>query len=312
MNDLVENPHQYLDYLCRICGYKLGEKGNREVKAYIKRLSNCYGEMSRSLAVQVPTKFCDTCYRFMTNYETRGYGSTGRENINWVSHNDENCETCSWIEKVQRGGRRKKNKPRKSRSLRKIVETAPKDVAQQDLAMEIFDEDINPNVAACQCPICKNLVRSPLMITKCQHIFCAECLYKALSSKLKCAVCMADVHPADGDIQPAQLAFAIVCNLVVFCTCGEKVKLQFLADHRQQCSRQPAGPVRVCPRRATPTPLFYHPENNPTARDILSMQPGEAIPPVVEQVLTHGVKLKMAETPNATYLDLRTDGPQVN
>ena len=196
-------------------------------------------------------------------------------------------------------------------SLRRICEIAPADVAEQVLAMDNFDEAINPNVKACQCPICKNLVRCPVMITKCQHIFCAECLVTSLSSELNCAVCKIDVDPETTDIQPAQLAFTIVCNLLVFCTCGEKIKLQFLSHYRQQCPRQPTGPVQVCPKQAAPTPLFYHPTNNPTARDILSMQPGEAIPPVVEQVLTHGVKMKMAEMPNATYLNLRTDRPQV-
>ena len=64
--------------------------------------------------------------------------------------------------------------------------------------------------------------------------------------------------------------------------------------------KQPAGSVQVCPKQAAPTPCSTTLQTTPTTRDILSMQPGEAIPPVVEQVLTQGIKMKMAKMPNVT------------
>ena len=121
--NLTENRHPYLVNLCRICGHKLGEKGNRQVNDYLGRLNSCYGEVS--FAVQAPERFCDACYRFIKN-DLR------------------NCNRD--------------------------------DVAEQVLTIDSFDEAINLNVTAYQCPICKNLVRCPVMVTKCQHIFCAECL----------------------------------------------------------------------------------------------------------------------------------------
>ena len=121
--NLTENWHPYLVNLCRICGHKLGEKGNRQVNDYLGRLNSCYGEVS--FAVQAPERFCDACYRFIKN-DLR------------------NCNRD--------------------------------DVAEQVLTIDSFDEAINLNVTAYQCPICKNLVRCPVMVTKCQHIFCAECL----------------------------------------------------------------------------------------------------------------------------------------
>ena len=71
------NPHPYLANLFRICGYKLGKKVNRQVSDYLARLISCYGEVS--FAVQAPERFCDACYRFMTNSEIRKYGKK-REN----------------------------------------------------------------------------------------------------------------------------------------------------------------------------------------------------------------------------------------
>ena len=116
-----------------------------------------------------------------------------------------------------------------------------------------------------------------------------------------------NVDPNTADIQPTQLACIIACKLLVFCTCtcGEKIKLCFLAHHHQT-TRLPSA---VLSKLLLPPVL--PPYKQPNSKGVLSMQPGEAIPPVVEQVLMHGVKMEMAKMPNATYLDLRTEGPQI-
>lgn len=323
--DENEIPHQCLQSLCRVCGLKLQGNGFRPVESYLERLVDCYG-ITKSQAFDVPNKFCDTCYRGLTNYETRNYDHNPKEPVEWSSHG-KNCKTCEWIQEVRKGGRKKKHKPGPrgnkmflqeiqgvNLNFDRYLKIAPPDIAAQDLDIDLFDENLNPNILICKCPICLKVMRRPIVLTMCQHMYCVECVITSLSRTrnvalpLNCDVCKKNISVDEG-IQPSHLAFTIICSLILQCACGELVRVEELTAHQKQCICHPVSAgLNIC---KPTTPLLYHPQNNPTARDILNIAPGRNIPPIVEEVLTHGVHLKMASRPNAAYLDLKTDGSQV-
>ena len=156
-------------------------------------------------------------------------------------------------------------------------------------------------------------MRRPIVLTTYQHIYCVECLITSLlrtrniTLPLNCDICKKNIVVDEG-VQPSHLAFTIICNLCLQCACGELVRVEKLTMHQKQCTCRPVCSEFSISKQATP--LFYHPDKNPTARDILNIIPGKNLPPIVDELITHGVRLKLASTPN-TYVDLKTEGPQV-
>jgi hypothetical protein len=58
------------------------------------------------------------------------------------------------------------------------------------------------------------------------------------------------------------------------------VRVEKLAMHQRQCTCRPVfSELNICKPE---TPLFYYPENNPTARDILNILPGRNLPKHME------------------------------
>ena len=58
-------------------------------------------------------------------------------------------------------------------------------------AVPVADDDDNEESLALSCPICLELLKSPVLLPCCQQTFCKNCLRQALSSSSSCPLCRA-------------------------------------------------------------------------------------------------------------------------
>ena len=79
------------------------------------------------------------------------------------------------------------------------------------------------------------------------------------------------------------LHYSMLCELNVNCPkCSQKIRLDKMKTHLDQCG----------PSTHAETPVLRE-WTNPKASDMLNLMVGDPIPPIMEEVLTHGVRMKL-------------------
>ena len=68
-------------------------------------------------------------------------------------------------------------------ALENLKEITQPDLLPKKLTLKDFSPDINPHFHLCVCGICKNLLRKPVIMKSCQHVFCFLSLSSYLKSK---------------------------------------------------------------------------------------------------------------------------------
>lgn len=88
------------------------------------------------------------------------------------------------------------------------------------------------------CTICTDVLRDPVMIDECEHVYCQECLETWLESS---ETCPADRKPVDGNFRPAPRMFRnMIDELAVRCPyadkgCSEAYALGQAYSHAKNC-----------------------------------------------------------------------------
>ena len=233
----MATPHSLsLAHLCRICGeilskrfFKVKEHYQRLVAAYLVDFSSDNPEIH-------PPHICHRCYSTMTNIELR-QTTTQIKAMQWYHHTEGNCTTCNNKYKLCKGGR----KPKKQKSgrpkeetwsrekIKLILETTPEDIVPAEYNIATFPETLNPHLKLCTCSLCQNILRKPVLLTACQHCFCANCILRSIEGKSMtqtlCPIC--NMLILQNTIIPSTYINNIIQSLQVPCkyNCGQNFKI---------------------------------------------------------------------------------------
>ena len=144
-----------------------------------------------------PEYMCQKCYLLMTSSMKRKTTIKLTPFNEWDPHST-NCQICNKMKLLQKGiigtqklktqkiplGRTKASTNIWTQSaLENLKEITLPDLLPKKLTLKDFAPDINPHLHLCVCGICENLLRKPLIIKSCQHVFCFLCLSSFLKSK---------------------------------------------------------------------------------------------------------------------------------
>lgn len=278
-----------LNKLCRICGNTLPDRSHI-VQEHIKNLDSIFrADFYSDRAGIHPKKFCHSCFATISNVLKRD-SATAIVPVKWYTHKDTECKTCILSAQKKRGG-----KPMKRRGggnpTHKAVDSAEKTWTPLELnkiyrkTSELFYysgnvlSDINISEGNWEhliCSLCSNILKRPLMINQCNHVFCALCLTNWLENSNRCPTCSIPTTP--GDVSPGLCISRILNTRVVKGTCGCSFKLLSAQSHT--CS---------------PALSF-------TTLEMMQLSPSKPVPKKVEECIAHvvGIKMQQSNLPNKT------------
>ena len=105
-----------------------------------------------------------------------------------------------------------------------------------------YDEDLfaDPDriSSVLKCQICFCILENPLVLKKCEHIFCDYCINDWLDRKRKCPICREEVSIVrENDLSIAPLYVRQMVNeLQVICEiCNKQMNLENLKEHQKSC-----------------------------------------------------------------------------
>ena len=226
-----------LTKLCRVCGQNLGQN-TYNVSNLSKRLHEHFFLTTTNDENDIhPKKKCQKCYSKLSNIENRSTTWTMKI-AEWHPHMDDYCITCSSVVAIKKGGRPKKQKkqgrPKQGlfiwnrEQINKFISNVPDDV------IEGLDDDIllnnNSHLEICKCDTCLNIIRRPIIITKCEHMFCLRCIMPLIEGKpetdLKCPVCK--LLYLKCDIVPSKYINNVLLSSTIKCfkLCGKAFNIE--------------------------------------------------------------------------------------
>jgi len=306
----------------------------RDVVKYRERIDDCFHAFPRScddVPSTHPPRFCNTCYRTMTKYEEQKKNDNiylhSKVAIQWLPHMTD-CKVCN-----NKGGRPQKIKGNRGVHKSMFINKSIDDKPQVNSTCTFIDSNVtncidgiappsllidnteitlcdvhvqqNINAARLQCPICLRLVDRPV-ITSCQHIYCCMCIGEWINhqqnhgSTTKCTVCKQQIELSD--IKSSPMHYSMLCELQVNCLkgCNKPIAFSNLKDHLDTCSGD-NDDVR--------NDYINDPVNIIT--EFLKIPVGNEVPKAMEEVLTHGIRLKesISQTKNIQF---KTGGSQVS
>ena len=183
--------------LRRIC-CNMVEKKKYQVKKYTDSIENhFYININIDNNALHPEYMCQKCYLLMSSSIKRKTTIKLTPFNEWEPHST-NWQICNKMKLLQKGiigtqklktqkiplGRTKASTNIWTQSaLENLKEITLPDLLPKKLTLKDFAPDINPHLHLCVCGICENLLRKPLIIKSCQHVFCFLCLSSFLKSK---------------------------------------------------------------------------------------------------------------------------------
>ena len=232
-----------------------------------------------------PKRFCLKCYKQSLNITSRG-STAATPYFLYKKHSSESCATCDNLALLLKGGRKKKSKkigrPSEENTIwsREFSKILIKKIPDDDFpfATQIaFNLSSNPQLEVCLCLICRNIMLKPVKIETCEHGFCLRCFLTALEGhSIRCPECNKPFH--EEQVSTYRTVISLRKKLVVVChKCGKKyphVEYDQYLQHTKICTNSQSFELM----------------------DILSIPTTTKIPPAVEKVASHVVKLKMAES----------------
>lgn len=212
----------------------------------------------------------------------------------WLPHEDP-CSTCILREAKSKGGRPSKTKGKTGRPKTiqsssvttwstELLNTAflrsPSDYTSPSLADLHITMQENAHIENYICNLCFDLLKRPIVVSKCEHVFCGLCLINYLreNSNPVCPTCKVLIPPMEESIRPGIMLNRLLQSVYVKCNCGIQISLKYGQEH--QCSKH-----KVL-----------------TTGDILNLSPSKPVPRDVEECVTHivGIKMKQSSLPNKT------------
>ena len=236
-----------LSKLCQICGRSVVSKA-----VNTKYPCSKHGEMlQRVFDLSVlsddpsvhPTHFCHACktvvHKFEPNYTHRTTVFKG-----WCTHSEGECLVCEHYSGMQRGGRPKKVKKTPGRPptvnpwscISHVEAVAPPPFVPSDDSITLCSTHQPDSLSDIYCPLCSDILKSPIELVTCGYIVCAPCLSRWLICReddLSCPSCYSD-HLRDFTTirQAPPIVNAMLGNLCVICPkCKQHTKLHLYKTH---------------------------------------------------------------------------------
>ena len=238
MADVFEQHCLNLQNLCRICGGYI-RKDPVMVNTIHERIAEAFHiDTSSDNPVVHPPKICLACYSTMINIKKR-QTTTILKIWPWYEHSND-CMTCSHTLKVKKGGRKLKKpklgRPKAgtkiwSRSIFDLLsEKSPIVDFDTNLAAFHFQREFNGHLELCICKICQKILKTPLILRQCEHVFCLKCIADKLQGKYenstKCPVCSTPILISD--LGHSKNSYNLLGCLKIQCSnhCGELFKVE--------------------------------------------------------------------------------------
>lgn len=97
------------------------------------------------------------------------------------------------------------------------------------------------------CPICLGVLEEPVMVPRCEHSFCKNCINEWLDQQRSCPVDRQSV--TSSELKPVpRILKNFLSHLLITCDfadlgCSVVVKLELLETHEKECEHNPNRPV---------------------------------------------------------------------
>ena len=234
-----------LERLCRVCGRCVT---NKSVKTkYL--CQNFRQELTSVFEIDIqmddpnihPSHFCHACKRVLTkagpSYNHRTAVFEG-----WTAH-EVGCTVCEHYSRIQLGGRPPKRRRTPGRPpnmsprycIEHIRQVAPPPFTPPDMSVQVCELHLRVPASQFNCPLCKDLLKSPVQLATCGSVVCAECLCSRIGDQesLLCPCCNLDHIDPFSSITPAPpLVVNVIGSLCVVCkVCNTHIQLREYRDH---------------------------------------------------------------------------------
>ena len=236
-----------LERLCRVCGKSVTTKSVKTKYLCLKHvdaLEQAFGITVNSDDPNAhPTYFCHSCKRVMDKvgpyYQYKTVLFEG-----WCPHTDErHCTVCDHYKTIQRGGR----PPKPARTPGRPSDISPRYLMQHVRALSassflepgesatVCQTHLSLPLAEFKCPLCRNLLRSPVELVPCRKVVCAECLCQEINdhNSLVCPCCNTDHLQDYSTIRAATpLVVNVLGSLCIVCSnCNAHMQLSTYREH---------------------------------------------------------------------------------
>lgn len=208
-----------------------------------------------------PCHFCQSCYATLTRKlsamrEKRTMVVTTIP-VQWLEHGNL-CETCERYEQVMKGGRPKKKRGfPTTTSCHSLIEhtkvIAPPSLYDSQSTLTIKQQQlIDLSEAEYTCKICHNLLNSPVEISTCSTLVCAQCLIQWFenSQTNQCPSCSTANHQLEcSEISPLNdLHLRVLEGILITCAiCKADVRLVELKHHlKSRCKSSTSATRSAC------------------------------------------------------------------
>ena len=191
-----------LEKLCRVCGRTVTTKSVKTkylCTNHLDDLERAFGISAQSDDPNThPQHFCHSCKRVMAKvnpyYQHEIVVFEG-----WCSHTELACRVCQHYAIIQREGRPSKNPQTPGRPpsisprycMQHIRKVAPSPLVSPGDSISICKIHLSVPLSELKCPVCDNVLVSPVELVTCRNIVCAECLCTKLQQggNLVCPCC---------------------------------------------------------------------------------------------------------------------------
>ena len=236
-----------LEKLCRVCGRYIATKSVKTKYPCSKHqgsLSSVFDIDVRQDSPSIhPLYFCHAC-KNITQKASTWYEHKTEPFTEWCEHSDTSCKVCQHFSTLQKGGRPRKvgyatgrpshNGPRYcAQNIQAIA--PPAFVYTHHAPPQICERDQAVDVRQLECPICGNLLQSPVELVTCGNIVCANCCCSWLRhSKGTSCPCCYSCHLEDFTTvrQASALTVSLLASVCVICgACGSHMRQDTYSKH---------------------------------------------------------------------------------
>ena len=311
----MEDHRSNLSKICRICFKLLGKKGF-STKKFHDIISKAFFINTTTDDKYIhPTKICQKCYLQASMAVKRNTTTSIDPFNNWNAHFDDNCQICDTVKLLSKGviGLQKIHKSHKKHPggrptseklwnqsvLNKLNQSIPLDSIHPNIRIGDLDEHTNTHISLCKCGLCADVLRRPVTISACEHIFCFSCFAKYIKSKLEsesfCPTC--NINFKIDNIKFSQHQKKLLDLLKVSCNLRSK-KFRINSDyelyiqHKSKCCENPMD------------------QPNKSLTEIFKLTDDSEIPRDIEDATLHVIKKKIAKS-NNNSIEFKSGGPWV-
>lgn len=321
-----ESHERKLSQLCRVCGHLL-EQRNYEVKKHERNIEIVYQISTKNDSSIHPKYFCLKCYSSLSNSLKRNT-TVIKDIYKWTEHVEGDCKTCDRFNELKKGiiGRKsiksktgsKRGRPKSNAKIwtQEIINaislTTPNDLLSENLNMSDFQKEINPCLELCICNICNNILRRPMLLSRCEHTFCFNCIISHLKGKneeqTSCPICKEQIYL--DTLSPCSYVLKLLDVLVLQCY---QCNAQFNAINDYKSFNNHIHQFHNNSNSYNNLSNSANSSSSLNLSAIFDLSPSKEIPREVEEATLHVIRNKMAQSnlPNKSIV-FKSGGPRVS